>query len=207
MVESYAAANTALKAQVEALESSGASAGSASAEARQTAYELSNAAVSGSNVLGQLGNATDAADRKIERLEQRVATLEAELQKTIADARAGFATQRDLMQQAVNRALQEAATAEARAVKAEAAAAEALRNSEEAQLITDRNGALDAGKVEAIVRAEIQASAPGAVELAVEQIRRDKFPNGFMAPRVDGDRTRQLRSDATRMIEEQQEGR
>ena len=54
------------------------------------------------------------------------------------------------------------------------------------------------------VTAQVNEQAPTLVDQAVTRIRQDEFQQGWFGPRTDGERTRQLRSDAARLADQQQ---
>ena len=113
--------------------------------------------------------------------------------QVLTNANAAAKTSKSLLQEAVARALDEAAKAEARAAAAEAKASRALRDAEQSQSLT--KGSLTKADLVAMVQAEWIAQQDGITNAGVDQIR-DEFPAGLGAQRIDKDRTRQLRSDA-----------
>ena len=193
VIASYEAANKALKAQVEALESSGADAGSASAEARQVSYDLANAATVAAGALADLTQAQKEYDRRVEQVEAEYARVTEAQTKQINDALAAGQTRERLAQERVNALLDRVAQLEARALDAEAKANQALRDAEASQSLNKNDITRD--QVMAMVHAEWLAQQDGITDAVVENIR-DEFPNGLGAQRVDKERTRQLRSDA-----------
>lgn len=196
-VDAYASANAALKAQVAALEESGGVLGGANSTARQTAYDLSNASTSGANLLGQLQTAQTVLNEKLDRMFERVEQLEVQQTQVLTNANAAAKTSQSLLQEAVARALDEAAKAEARAAAAEAVAAQALSDARSSQRIND--GTLTRQQLNAEVGIQVtdewKAQQDAIVNAVVDQLR-DEFPNGLGAQRIDKNRTRQLRSDA-----------
>lgn len=197
VVESYSAANEALRRQIEALESSGADAGSASREARQVSYDLSNASTSGANLLAQLQTAQTVLNERLDRMFERVEQLNVQQTQVLTNANAAAKTSKSLLQEAVARALDEAAKAEAVALKAEATAGQALSDARSSQRIND--GTLTRQQLNAEVGSQVtdewKAQVPAIVDAVLVELA-DQFPNGLGAQRVDGNRTRQLRSDA-----------
>ena len=200
-IAAYAAANTALKAQVAALEESGGVLGGANGQARQTAYDLSNATTMAQNTLSELGRVDDVWQRQIDLMQEQIDQLKVDTEAQIEKATKAAATREKLAQERVNRLLDDVARAEARAAKAEAVAAQAERDAQAAQVVND-NGTVTVDQVRTIARDEMQASMPGAVDQAVTLIRRDEFTNGFFGQRTDGDLTRRQRSDATNYQEQ-----
>ena len=194
-IDSYQSANEALKSQIDALESSGSAAGSASAEAREAAFSLANASTVAFTALNELRTHNDRLDNTVERMEARLAELEAAQTKQLAEALASGQQRQRLQQEASNRALDEAAKAEARAAKAEAVAAQALSDAKAAQSLSRNDITRD--QLVSIVQDELRASSPRIVDEAVEIVRRDEFGGGSVTgQRMDGDYIRQRRADA-----------
>ena len=193
VIASYEAANKALKAQIDALESSGADAGSASAEARRVSYDLANAATVAAGALADLTQAQKEYERRVEQVEAEYARVtEAQAEQINAALAAGITRDR-LAQERVNALQDRVAKLEARAVAAEAKASQALRDAEASQSLNKNDITRD--QVMAMVHAEWLAQQDGITDAVVENIK-DEFPNGIHAQRVDKNRTRQLRSDA-----------
>lgn len=195
VIASYEAANKALKAQVEALESSGADAGSASAEARQVSYDLANAATVAAGALADLTQAQKEYERRVEQVEAEYARVTEAQGKQIADALAAGLTRDRLAQERVNGLLDRVAELEARAVEAEAVAARALRDAEASKSLT--KGTFTRADLVAMVQSEWMAQQEGITEAVVQDLK-DQFPNGIHSQRVAPERTRQLRDDANR---------
>ena len=196
-----------MKAQGAALEESGGVLGGANSTARQTAYDLSNASTSGANLLAQLQTAQTVLDEKLDRMFERVEQLEVQQTQVLTNANAAAKTSKSLLQEAVARALDEAAKAEAVALKAEATAAQALSDARSSQRIND--GTLTRQQLNAEVGSQVtdewKAQVPAIVDAVLVELA-DQFPNGLGAQRVDGNRTRQLRSDAQGFIDKAQGG-
>ena len=129
-VDAYAAANAALRSQVDALESSGNAAGSASAEARETAYSLANASTIAQGTLTALRAETAALDEKIAVMDSRLEELSLKQAEQLNFAVNATNSQQELLKQATLSAANAAAKAAAVAQKAEAKAAQALRDLE-----------------------------------------------------------------------------
>ena len=195
---SLRAAVEAQASQIDALESSGSAAGSASAEAREAAFSLANASTVAFTALNELRTHNDRLDNTVERMEARLAELEAAQTKQLAEALASGQQRQRLQQEASNRALDEAAKAEARAAKAEAVAAQALSDAKAAQSLSRNDITRD--QLVSIVQDELRASSPRIVDEAVEIVRRDEFGGGSVTgQRMDGDYIRQKRADADQM--------
>ena len=195
---SLKATNEALVARVAALEDSGGVLGGANASARQTSFELSNAATAGASVLAQMQAEQQRLEDIIERMQVQLDTLQDQFDDQATKAlQAGQSRQRLEQEQSV-RLLDDVAKADAVARKAEAVAAEALASAQASSRIND--GSMTRSQLVAIVQAEVQASTPGTVELAVAQIR-DQFPAGLGGPRLDGDYVKQQKSDAIGFVE------
>ena len=193
----YKAANQAQRAQIEALEDANGGLGSTSSKAREASLELSQMTAGSAMMIEPMLRTRESLQRQVEVMQERLDQLETRQKQQIdAHIKAGQTRQR-LAQEEVNGLKDTVAKLEARAAKAEAVAARALRDAEAAQAINDEKGNINADRVRSIARDEMQESMPNAVEMAVETIRRDEFPNGFYSQRVDGERTRQLRKDAT----------
>lgn len=192
---SLRAAVEAQASQIDALESSGSAAGSASAEAREAAFSLANASTVAFTALNELRTHNDRLDATIEKMEARLAELELKQTKQLAEALASGQQRQRLQQEASNRALDEAAKAEARAAKAEAVAAQALSDAKAAQSLSRNDITRD--QLVSIVQDELRASSPRIVDEAVEIVRRDEFGGGSVTgQRMDGDYIRQRRADA-----------
>ena len=193
-VEAYASANAALKAQVAALEESGGVLGGANAEARQTAYDLSNAATSGANLLAQLQTAQTVLNERLDQMFARIEQLQLAQAKVIADAAAAAETNRELLQQAVARATGMASNAEVRAAQAEGVANQALSDAQNAKNLGRNDVTRD--QLLAMIQSEIHASSSGFIEMAVDQIR-EQFPQGIHGQRLDGEYLGQAMTDGT----------
>ena len=141
---SLRAAVDALVTQLDAIESSGNAAGSASAEARQTAYDLSNASTIAQGTLSNLQRENERLNSTVMTMQAQLDQLQAEFNEQASNAIATGRQRGQLLQEASNRALDESARAEAIARQAEAVAAQALRDAAEAKIITkDQLTALD----------------------------------------------------------------
>lgn len=203
VIASYKSANEALKAQVDALESSGADAGSASAEARRVSYDLANAATVAAGALADLTTAQKEYERRVEQVEAEYARVTEAQAKQINDALAAGITRDRLAQERFNALQDTVAQLEARAVKAEAVAARALADAEASKSLSRNDVTRD--QLMQMVHNEWLAQQDGITDAVVENIR-DEFPNGLGAQRIDKDRTRQLRSDAQGFVDKAQGG-
>ena len=203
VIASYKSANEALKAQVDALESSGADAGSASAEARRVSYDLANAATVAAGALADLTTAQKEYERRVEQVEAEYARVTEAQAKQINDALAAGITRDRLAQERFNALQDTVAQLEARAVKAEAVAARALADAEASKSLSRNDVTRD--QLMQMVHNEWLAQQDGISDAVVENIR-DEFPNGLGAQRIDKDRTRQLRSDAQGFVDKAQGG-
>jgi chromosome segregation ATPase len=198
VVESYVAANQALKAQIDALESSGTAAGSASAEARQVSFDLSNAATSGASLLGQLHSAQTVLDEKLDGMNERLAEFQVKQAKVLTDAAASAKTSKDLLQDAVARATDMAAKAEARAAEAEAKASRALVDAEASKNLGRNDVTRD--QLLSMINAELLATTENVAEQVVAQIK-DQFPQGPGGIRMDKEFMAQTRKDSVTAAE------
>ena len=197
--------NKALKAAVEAqsvqinaLEDSGGVLGGANATARQTSFELSNAATSGAAVLAEMQSTNERLTATVEKMEARLAELEVAQAKQITEAMTTGQNRQRLEQEASNRLLIDVARAEERAAKAEGQAAEALSKAKAAQSLS-RND-ITRENIVAMVQNELQSSAPRLVNEAIDVIREDEFHGGSVTgQRHDPAPTRQRRADADQM--------
>ena len=131
-IASYAAANQALKAQVAALEESGEGLGNASSNARQTSFDLSNAATSGAAVLAQMQSENRRLSDTVEAMRVQLDELQLQFADQSSKALEAGKTMQRLQQEASNRALEKAYDAEKIARKAEAVAAKSERDAEAA---------------------------------------------------------------------------
>ena len=194
--------NTALKAaveaqalQIDALESSGSAAGSASAEARETAYSLSNASTVAQGTLATLQTQNERLNTTIERMQIQLDTLQDQFDDQATKALAAGQTRQRLEQEKTNRLLSDVGRAEERAAKAEGQAAEALSKAKAAQSLS-RND-ITRENIIAMVQNEVKASAPRLVDEAIEVIKEDEFHGGsIFSQRHDPALTRQRRADA-----------
>ena len=203
VIASYKSANEALKAQVDALESSGADAGSASAEARRVSYDLANAATVAAGALADLTTAQKEYERRVEQVEAEYARVTEAQAKQINDALAAGITRDRLAQERFNALQDTVAQLEARAVKAEAVAARALADAEASKSLSRNDVTRD--QLMQMVHNEWLAQQDGITDAVVENIR-DEFPTGLGAQRIDKDCTRQLRSDAQGFVDKAQGG-
>ena len=189
--------------QLAALEESGEGLGNASASARQTSFELSNAATSGAAVLAQLQSENKRLSDTVESMGVQLDELQEQFNDQASKALEAGVTLQRLQQEASNAALQKAYDAEARAAAAEAVAATALRDAEAAQVV-NANGSITKADITTAVTAELAAQAPEMVNQAIDRIKADEFQGGSMfGPRSDGDYVRRQRSDATNYQEGQ----
>ena len=189
---SLAAAVEAQAKQIEALESSGADAGSASANARQVAYDLANASTIGHGTLSELQRANEQMQRQVTDMQARLDEYDLLFQKQAEDAQAAGVNQQRLQQEASNAALQKAYDAEARAAAAEAVASKAERDAEAAQLLT--TGHLTKGDITDAVSQEWRAQQQAITNAVAEQLR-DEYPDGIQGQRMDANLVRRQRSD------------
>ena len=188
----------ALVTQIAAIESSGNAAGSASAEARQVSYDLSNAAAVAYGALTELRSQNDRLNATVEKMEARLAELELAQAEQITQAMTSGQAQQRLQQEASNRALNEAARAEARAANAGAVAAQALSDAKAAQSLNKNDVTRE--QIMAMVQNEVRESSPRLVNEAIEVIREDEFHGGSVTgQRHDPALTRQRRDDADQM--------
>ena len=153
---SLKAAVEAQASQINALEDSGGVLGGANASARQTSFELSNAATSGAAVLAEMQRAQERMTSTVDAMQIQLDALQDQFDDQATKALATGQQRGKLLQEASNRALDEAARAETIARQAEAVAAQALRDAEGAKILTkDQLTALD---VEQMVNDGINAS-------------------------------------------------
>ena len=179
------------KQQVAALQAQLDASDGTSQSARQVTLDLANATTMAQSTLAELQRVNEIQQQQIDAMQTRLYELEDQQAEQITKALAAGQTRQRLQQEASNRALNEAARAEERAVKAEAVAAKALRDAEASRRIND--GSMTRAELVAIVQAELQASTPGTVELAVAEIR-DQFPAGLGGPRLDADYVKQQKA-------------
>ena len=184
--------------QIEALESSGAAAGSASAEARSVAYDLSNASTAAIGTLATLQSENDRLQNTITSMTEQLEALQAQFDAQAEQALALSKSRMEMSQELVNKLIDDVATVEARAVQAESQAAGALQTAENARRIND--GSLTREQLNAIVDGQIQASAEAITELVISQIR-DQFPTGLGGIRFDGDYMAETNKDRTNSVE------
>ena len=193
--KSLTATVEALSSQISALESSGSAAGSASADARQTAYELSLASTNAQNTLATLQDRDLVMTQRFNQLQAQLNQLTDQFDQRLSDAQQAGAAQSQMMQQACNAALKQAAEAEERASKAEAVAAQALRDAEAAQIIG--RDQITQARVQDMIEAEVREVSPQLVNDAIDVIRQDEFQGGSVTgQRYDPKRTQQTRKDA-----------
>ena len=195
---SLRAAVDALVTQLDAIESSGNAAGSASAEARQTAYDLANASTIAMGTLSNLQRENERLNATVTTMQAQLDQLQAEFNEQANNALATGRQRGQLLQEASNRALDEAAKAEARAAKAEAVAAQALSDAKAAQSLNKNDVTRE--QIMAMVQNEVRESSPRLVNEAIEVIREDEFHGGSVTgQRHDPALTRQRRDDADQM--------
>lgn len=193
--KSLKAAVEAQAAQIDALESSGSAAGSASAEARETAYSLANASTVAQGTLATLQTQNERLNATVEAMQIRLESLQDQFDDQATKALAAGQTRQRLEQEKTNRLLNDVGRAEERAAKAEAQAAEALSRAQAAQIISKND--LTRDQLVSIVQDEIRDSSPRLVNQAIEVIKEDEFGGkSIFGQRMDGDLTRQRRSDA-----------
>ena len=143
-VDAYASANAALNAQVAALEESGGVLGGANSSARQTAFELATQSTAGGAILSQMQSTQLSMERQLDSFQQQLDDFQLAIAKQVTEALTTGRQRGQLLQEASNRALDEAARAEEIARKAAATGAQALRDAAEAKIITkDQLTALD----------------------------------------------------------------
>lgn len=195
---SLKAAVEAQSVQIDALESSGSAAGSASAEAREAAFSLANASSVAYNSLTELRGENQRLNDTVEQMQIQLETLQDQFDDQATKALAAGQTRQRLEQEKTNRLLTDVARAEERAAKAQAAAGQALADAKAAQSLS-RND-ITRENIVAMVQNELQASAPQLVNEAIDTIKEDEFGGkSIFGQRMDGDLTRQRRADADQM--------
>ena len=195
---SLKAAVEAQSIQIDALEDSGGVLGGANASARQTSFELSNAATAGSAVLAQLQSAQLRMTTVLDRMEAKLGQLQADFTEQATKAIAAGQTRQRLEQEASNRLLLDVARAEERAVKAEGLAAQTLSDAQSAKILSKDQ--LTRDELVSIVQDEVRESSPQLVNEAITVIREDEFHGGSVTgQRHDPALTRQRRADADAM--------
>ena len=149
-----------------------------------------------------LDNSADRLSRERENTEQWFENETAALQQPVLELRGSLKSSQEIYRESIN-----ATQADAAEVK---------------QQLTTTQRDMDnlSGRVEVIgnpitrpemlaivtteVTAQVNEQAPTLVDQAVTRIRQDEFQQGWFGPRTDGERTRQLRSDAARVADQQQ---
>lgn len=149
-----------------------------------------------------LDNSADRLSRERENTEQWFENETAALQQPVLELRGSLKSSQEIYRESIN-----ATQADAAEVK---------------QQLTTTQRDMDklSGRVEVIgnpitrpemlaivtteVTAQVNEQAPTLVDEAVTRIRQDEFQQGWFGPRTDGERTRQLRTDAARVADQQQ---
>ena len=194
----YRAANDALRAQIDALEDSNGGLGSTSSKARQASMDLSQQVTGAAVMTEALARQRDYLEQQVGRMQDRLDLLEGQQQKQLADASNAALTRQRMAQEEVNALKDTVAQLEARAVKAEAVAARALRDAEASKNLGRNDITRD--DLIALINAELIASTPQTVEMAVSEIR-DQFPQGIHGQRMSGEYMDQTTTDATNAME------
>ena len=200
---SLAAAVEAQAKQIQALEASGADAGSASAEARKTAYDLANASTIAHGTLTELMRSDEVNKQRLADMEARLDEYDALFKQQADNALAAGQNRQRLEQEQSVRLISDVAKAQSAASEALSVASEAKTAAESAQVLND--GKLTKADITTAVTAELAAQAPAMVDRAIETIKQDEFLGGsIFGQRVDGDQTRRRRSDASNYLEGRQ---
>ena len=194
----YRAANDALRAQIDSLEDSNDGLGSTSGKARQASLELSQTTAGAALMAETLMRHRESLELQVQRMQDRLDLLEGQQQKQLADASNAALTRQRMAQEEVNALKDTVAQLEARAVKAEAVAARALRDAEASKNLGRNDITRD--DLIALINAELIASTPQTVEMAVSEIR-DQFPQGIHGQRMSGEYMDQTTTDGVNAAE------
>ena len=194
----YATANAALRAQIDALEDSNGGLGSTSSKARQASMDLSQQVTGAAVMTESLARQRDYLEVQVGRMEERLNLLEAQQQKQLSDASNAALTRQRMAQEEVNGLKDTVAQLEARAVKAEAVAARALRDAEGAQNLGRNDISRD--DMLNLIHAELLATTENVAESVVAQMT-NQFPQGPGGIRMDKEFMEQVTKDSTTAAE------
>ena len=198
VIASYKAANEAQAAQIAALEDSTDGLGSTSSKARQATLELSQQVTGAAVMTESLARQRDYLEAQATRMEDRLTLHEDRQSEQLDNARKAAITRQNFEQEATNRLIDDVARAEDVARKAESAAAQALRDAEAARLVTRDD--ISRGELQALVQAEIRASAEGIAELVIAEMQ-NQFPQGLGGVQFDAGYLAQTALDRNRSNE------